>query len=57
MQAERWSQKGCRGPFTIMVSVSDLEQPTGQGDRVTVFELVPEVLLKATRLDYKILSV
>lgn len=57
IQAERWNQKGYRGPFTIMVSVSGLEQPPGQGDRVTVFELVPEVLFKATRLDYKILSV
>ncbi len=57
IQAERWSQKGYRGPFTIMVSVSGLEQPPGQGDRVWVFDVNPEILFRATRLDYKILNV
>jgi hypothetical protein len=53
IQAERWSQKGYRGPFTIMVSVSGLEQPPGQGDKVTTFELIPEVIFRAHKLEFK----
>lgn len=48
MQAERWSQKGYRGPFSIMVSVSGLEQPPRDGDRVWVFDVNPDVLFRAT---------
>ena len=53
IQAERWNQKGYRGPFTIMVSVSGLEQPPGQGDKVTTFDLVPEVIFRAHKLEFK----
>lgn len=53
MQAERWSQKGYRGPFTIMVSLSGLDQPPGQGDRVWVFDVNPEVLFRAKRQAYQ----
>ena len=53
IQAERWNQKGYRGPFTIMVSVSGLEQPPTQGDKVTTFDLVPEVIFRAHKLGFK----
>ena len=53
IQAERWNQKGYRGPFTIMVSVSGLEQPPGQGDKVTTFDLVPEVIFRAHKLQFQ----
>ncbi len=53
IQAERWNQKGYRGPFTIMVSVSGLEQPPTQGDKVTTFDLVPEVIFRAHKLEFK----
>lgn len=53
IQAERWNQKGYRGPFTIMVSVSGLEQPPKSGDKVTTFDLVPEVIYRAHKLEFK----
>lgn len=53
IQAERWNQKGYRGPFTIMVSVSGLEQPPKSGDKVTTFDLVPEVIFRAHKLEFK----
>ena len=56
IQAERWNQKGYRGPFTIMVSLSGLEQPPKQGDRVTTFELIPEVIFRAHKLEFKSLG-
>ena len=53
IQAERWNQKGYRGPFTIMVSVSGLEQPPKSGDKVTTFDLVPEVIFRAHKLQFQ----
>ena len=53
IQAERWNQKGYRGPFTIMVSLSGLEQPPKSGDKVTTFELIPEVIFRAHKLEFK----
>lgn len=56
MQAERWSQKGYRGPFSIMVSVSGLEQPPREGDRMWVFDVTPEVFFRAVRTEFRSLS-
>ena len=56
IQAERWSELGYRGPFTIMVSQSGLPAPPKSGDRVWIFDVKPEVTMKATKLDYKFLG-
>lgn len=55
MQAEQWNQKGHRGPFVIMVSVSGLEQPPRSGDRVRVFDVNSDVLFRATNQGYLML--
>ena len=55
-QAERWNELGYRGPFTIMVSVSGIPEPPTAGDRVWIFDIKPEVTMKATKLDYKTLG-
>lgn len=55
-QAERWSQLGYRGPFSVMVSLSGVPTPPKSGDRVWIFDIKPEVTMKATKLDYKVLG-
>lgn len=55
-QAERWSDLGYRGPFTIMVSLSGVPSPPKAGDRIWIFDIQPEVTMKATKLDYKTLG-
>lgn len=56
LQAQRWSELGYRGPFSVMVSLSGIPAAPKAGDRVWIFDVKPEVTMKATKLDYKVLG-